>query len=165
MRRYLSTDFIMLTLLSLSVCVVRYENSKNQQQWNRTSMFQHTARQQRWVQVFFLFSNFTSSLSSVLSMTSLLLRRTHRYSSTFKETKEELCCVRKNQYFSRFSLFVYLFVFFSVHGHVLWPSLGYAEGERIECACVWVDFSVFFKFGFKLSSGFMLLLSLFLIFQ
>lgn len=77
MRRYSSTDFIMLTLLSVSVCVVRYENSKNQQQWNRTSMFQHTARQQRWVQVFFLFSNITSSLSSVLSMTSLSCSDAH----------------------------------------------------------------------------------------
>lgn len=164
MRRYSSTDFIMLTLLSVRVCVVRYENSKNQQQWNRTSMFQHTARQQRWVQVFFLFSNITSSLSSVLSMTSLLLRRTHRYSSTFKETKEELCCVRKNQYFSRFSLFVYLFVFSQFTG-TFYGYLWIMRRERVECACVWVDFSVFFKFGFKLSSGFMLLLSLFLIFQ
>lgn len=115
--------------------------------------------------IFSLFQFYFFPFKCVEYDLSLLFTRTHRYSSTFKETKEELCCVRKNQYFSRFSLFVYLFVFFSVHGHVLWLSLGYAEGENRVRMCVLVDFSVFFKFGFKLSSGFMLLLSLFLIFQ
>lgn len=164
MRRYSSTDFIMLTVLSVSVCVVRYENSKNQQQWNRTSMFQHTARQQRWVQVFFsLFQYYFFPFKCVEYDLSLAQTHTQIQFYFQRDKRRIMLCSEKPVFFEIF--FVCLFVcFFSVHGHVLWLSLGYAEGERIECACVWVDFSVFFKFGFKLSSGFMLL-SLFLIFQ
>lgn len=96
----------------------------------------------------------------------LSLAQTHTQIQFYfqRDKRRIMLCSEKPVFFEIF--FVCLFVcFFSVHGHVLWLSLRYEEGENRVRMCVLVDFSVFFKFGFKLSSGFMLLLSLFLIFQ
>lgn len=68
----------------------------------------------------------------------LSLAQTHSQIQFYfqRDKRRIILCSEKPVFFEIFFVCLFVCFFFSVHGHVLWLSLRYAEGESRVCMCV-----------------------------